>query len=422
MKKILIITYYWPPAGGPGVQRILKFVKYLPQFGWEPIVLTVNSPESNAVDMSLQKDISSHCKVFRTKTLEPFAIYKSLNKTQSVSSFEAYGKKKSFVGKVSKWIRSNLFVPDARVGWRFFAVKKAKEIIEQYQPEVILTTGPPQSVHLIGKSIRKKTDVKWVADFRDPWYEMTLQQELNRTFLSDKWDRILEKSVLNNSDIQISVSPSLVKKLNSKQTENKCKLIYNGYDSDDLTTKSKSQKFQIAYGGMLSNNRTFQVLFDALKSLKEKVEFEFIVYGNVENEFREAIVSNQLEDSVKIVSHLSHSEYIKNISEASCLLLLIDDCIHNEWIITGKIYEYMLLKKPILGIGPKGGDAEVILTESNSGVLHGYNDREQILSTLKNYYKYWENETSPFSFEIDKYSRKKQTEELSRYLNELIDA
>ena len=197
MKKVLIITYYWPPAGGAGVQRALKFVKYLPQFGWEPIVLTVENPDSPTEDLSLLEDIPKECKVYKTKSLEPFEVYKKFTGRKSNEKIPGdillKSDNVSLKDKLAKWVRVNLFIPDAKIGWKKYAVKKGSEIIRTENIDLIFTTSPPQTVALIGRKLAKLTGVKWIADFRDPWMEIVYYQNLNRSKITKAIDTSLEK-------------------------------------------------------------------------------------------------------------------------------------------------------------------------------------------------------------------------------------
>ena len=271
MKKVLIITYYWPPAGGAGVQRVLKFAKYLPQFGWQPIILTVENPDCPVIDNSLLKDIPPECKVYKSKALEPFEIYKKLigkNKFDKIpSDVLARTKNLTITEKLSKWVRLNLFIPDAKIGWKYYAIKEAKKIIEQEKIDVVFSTSPPQTVALIAKSVANKNKLKWIADFRDPWMEIVHYQNVKRNGITKFIDRKLEKSVLRKADVLVTISADIVNLFKTKVGKKNYAIIPNGFDESDFLKidKNKNSNFTIAYTGVITKTRVPYALFSALK-------------------------------------------------------------------------------------------------------------------------------------------------------------
>src|SRR5690606_13755203 len=201
LKKVLIITYYWPPAGGSGVQRVLKFAKYLPEFGWEPVILTVENGEYPALDSSFEDDIPKGMKVYKTKALEPFHVYKALTGQSRDSKIDTNilkSESENLREKISKWIRLNIFIPDARIGWMAYAVRQGMEIIENENISLIISTSPPQSLQLSAMRIARKSKKPWVADFRDPWTSIAYYQKSKRFALTKKLDHYLEKKVLQS--------------------------------------------------------------------------------------------------------------------------------------------------------------------------------------------------------------------------------
>ena len=218
MRKVLIIAYYWPPAGGAGVQRVLKFAKYLPQFGWEPVILTVETPDSPIEDYSLLEDIPPNTKVYKTKALEPFNFYKKVTgrkKEEKISSdILVDNSRSSFVEKLSKWIRLNLFIPDAKIGWIPYAVKNGLKIINDENIDLIFSSSPPHTIQKIGKKLSKKSKLKWVADFRDPWMEIVHYQNVRRNFITKYIDSKLEKSILKTADGITTISKEIVNLFN----------------------------------------------------------------------------------------------------------------------------------------------------------------------------------------------------------------
>ncbi|HOU97007.1 MAG TPA: glycosyl transferase family 1, partial [Bacteroidales bacterium] len=207
MNSVLIITYYWPPGAGAGVQRWLKFSKYLPDFGWEPLILTVDPQYAQypATDESLLKDVSEKSKVFKTPAVNYFRLA-SKDKSRIPSAGFANQDKKGPVQWLMRFIRGNFFIPDPRKGWNRFAFKKACEIINNENVERIITSGPPHSTHLVGLKLKKKfPDILWIADFRDPWTDIYYYKEFYHTFPARLLDRHYEKTVLTNADKIITV-------------------------------------------------------------------------------------------------------------------------------------------------------------------------------------------------------------------------
>ncbi|MCW8848507.1 MAG: glycosyltransferase, partial [Melioribacteraceae bacterium] len=273
MRRVLIIAYYWPPAGGAGVQRVLKYAKYLPQFGWEPVILTVNSPDSPIEDLSLLDDISPNTKVYKTKALEPFNLYKKITgkKTdEKISSDILVDKtKSSFAEKVSRWIRLNVFIPDAKIGWIPYAVKKGMKIIEEENIELIFSSSPPHTVQVIGQKLANKSKLKWVADFRDPWLELIHYQANKRLKFVQNYEAKLEKKVLVQADSLITVSAAIKKMFFNKTNRTDVHVIPNGFDESDITVTQSTFKneFIITYTGIISDTKIPTPLFYAVKKM-----------------------------------------------------------------------------------------------------------------------------------------------------------
>ncbi|MBL4624026.1 MAG: glycosyltransferase [Flavobacteriales bacterium] len=275
MKKVLIFTYHWPPGSGPGVQRFLKFCKYLPEFGWEPIVVTVKDGSYPSIDHTLIDDIPENLKVHKTKTFEPFTIYNALRgkKGKSVSvGLIGIKDSKSPIQKLSMHIRANYFIPDARKGWKSYAIKEAKEIVEKEKIDLIITTGPPHSTHLIGLDLQAKHTIPWVADMRDPWTEIHYNKDLPRSEKTKKKDLELERKVLSAANHVITVSDGLKEQLIKYNSA--ASVVYNGYDEDDYKSQEKHQteKFTLSYIGNLKPNQHIKSLWKVLAELCEENE------------------------------------------------------------------------------------------------------------------------------------------------------
>ena len=203
MKKVLIITYYWPPLGGAGVQRVLKFAKYLPEFGWQPIVLTVENGDAPVIDKSLFTDIPKECKIYKTKAFQPYNIYKKFTSKpadEKIPSDVLIKKNNSLKEKLSNWIRLNVFLPDAKVGWIPFAFKEGLKIINKENIALIFSSSPPHTVQLIAKKLAKKTGLKLIADLRDPWMELIHYQANKRAFFAKFIESKLERGALDSAE------------------------------------------------------------------------------------------------------------------------------------------------------------------------------------------------------------------------------
>lgn len=429
MKKVLIIAYYWPPAGGAGVQRVLKYAKYLPEFGWEPIILSVNSPDSPIEDLSLLDDISPNTKIYKTKALEPFNLYKKITgkkADEKISSDILVDKtRSSFAEKVSRWIRLNVFIPDAKIGWIPYAVKTGLKIIEEEKIDLIFSSSPPHTVQVIAKKLAHKSKLKWVADFRDPWLEIVHYQEQKRSSITEYIDRKLEKSVLKNADTIITISADIKKLFLSKVNNINCKIIPNGFDESDFQelNREKGDHFIIAYTGVINKTRVPYVFLKVLNkiiNIDGIKNIKFVIAGNTCSEFNEAVSENMLSEYVELKGYLSHHESTNILQTSSLLLLIIDNVPQNKGFLTGKIFEYLGAKTPIFGIGPVDGDADNILIESKSGKIINYDDEDGAYKLLKEMYDDWNKNIINYKFEVEKYSRKGQTEELAQIFNEQL--
>ena len=429
MKKALIITYYWPPAGGAGVQRALKFVKYLPQFGWEPIVLTVENPDSPVNDTSLLNDIPKGTKIFKTKSLEPFELYKKFigkNSDSKIPNDVLLSKKNlSIKNRLAQWIRLNLFIPDAKIGWKKYAVKKGLEIIKTENIDLIFTTSPPQTVALIGRKLSKLSGVKWIADFRDPWMEIVYYQNVNRTKLTKAVDSSLEKKVMNDADRIITISHDIADLIRGKAKNQNVAIIPNGFDETDFESIElrKNTKFTISYTGSMSKDRVPYPFVSALKRLIysdgiKNIQMKFA--GKFCSEFYELIKKENLSEYFTIQNFIPHNESTKMLQSADALLLVIDNVPNNKGFLTGKFFEYMGCKKPIFAVGPVDGDANAIIKETDCGTMVNYNDDEEAYQSLKIMYDNWQNDRSNYKFDVEKFSRKNLTKTLTKVIEEII--
>jgi len=383
--KVLIITYYWPPSGGAGVQRWLKFTKYLPSSGWFPEVLTVD-PLYAAYpfrDDSLYGEVPVDVKVHRTKALNFFALY---NRDQSKIPHAGFasGKDKGFKSTVSRFIRGNFFIPDPRRGWNRFAFRRASELIRSQNITHIITTSPPHSTQLIGLRLKRRfPGLKWVADLRDPWTDIYYYDMFRPSLPARMLDRNLEKRVLSRADRIITVGKTLASLFAAKAeaVAGKTEILPNGFDEEDFqgVVSSVPERFTITYVGTLSPAYPVRGFIDAVKDMRingKQVALQFV--GTVPEEIRALFPAGDEGDGPRFISYCEHPEAIRYMMSSSLLLLIIPDHSSNRSILTGKIFEYLATEKPILFLGPEDGDAARLLTLCGYQGIFGYDDVEGI--------------------------------------------
>jgi glycosyltransferase involved in cell wall biosynthesis len=427
-RKVLILTYYWPPASGPGVQRFLKISKYISDFGWQPVILTVENTSSSSVDYSLGDDVESLL-VFKTRTFEPFEIYNRLlgKKGKQVGTgLIGFENNKGFFKKITLFIRANFFIPDARKGWSRFALKEATRIIEENKIEAIITTGPPHSVHLIGLKLKKKFNLPLIADFRDPWINIFYNKFFPRTKRTKSKDKKLEDSVLMNADLISVVSNGLSEEF--KDRAKKIEVVYNGFDPADIpeTIPEKTEKFRLSYVGNFKPNQNIKVFWEAIAELKKEIpefrtNFILNLTGNLNSGLFEFINKFDLKDIVETSSYVSHSDAVKLMVNSGMLLFIIPNTESNHLIITGKLFEYIASGSPVLSIGPTDGNASEILRDSGRDEMIGYSGKEQIKEQIKKYFTLWLNNSGKLfkhpETDNKKFSRKHQANQFADQLN-----
>lgn len=427
-KKVLIFTYYFPPAGGVAVQRFLKFSKFLPEFGWEPIIVTVANGSYPYYDESLLKEVPANVKVYRTKTFEPFEFYNLLKgkkgKAMPVVSVGGGGKKSLFQ-KLSEYVRANFFIPDARKGWVPYAVAQAEEIFKAERIDAVITTGPPHSTHLIGLQLKKKFGVKWIADFRDPWTKIFYNNILPRTAATENKDKALEREVLATADAVSVISPGLQREF--EYAAKNIRVIYNGYDDEDFSSTLPSvnrDHFLIRYVGNLMASENPEHFWKAVaQSTKEGRKIKLELIGRVDAPVQESIRANGLEPLVEYRSFVPHKEATQLMQTCDMLLFLIPNVPDNKLILTGKLFEYLGSGTPLISFGPVDGDAAAILKQTGRARMIGFDETEeaytQLSAALQQHASNALRNTYPVSSH-SAYSRKSQTEQLVRYLNEIV--
>ncbi len=422
-KNILLISYYWPPSGGAGVQRWLKMSKYLANdFNFH--VYTPENPEVPANDEALLKEIHANIKVVRTKIIEPYKILGLLSgKKQNHSNYlPSANKKPSLISKLMTWVRGNVFIPDPRMFWISPSVSYLKKYIQAEKIDTIISTGPPHSMHVIALKLKKKfPELNWLADFRDPWTFIDFFDQLGMNERARKKHFRLEKAVFNHANHVITVSPSWAKTYANLYQRN-VEVIFNGYDDADFTSaeNTKIDSYTIRYFGFMNADRNPDILWESLQALlTKKPELNKLlnveIYGKVNTLIQERIKHYQLQSTVVFKEYIPHHEVTSLMCKSGILLLILNNTPNEDGILPGKMYEYMGAKRPILCIGNPDGDGAKILEECNAGkTFHFTDDTEKVVQFLEemlNATNYLGKEA-----EVLKYTRKNQAEAYKKLL------
>ena len=401
MKKVLIISYYWPPASGPGVQRWLKFARYLPDYGYQPLVITPKSGSYPNRDDTLLAEVPPSVQVLHTRTVEPFKLFNLLSGQRKRGKASAVGMadirgSKSWIKKAAAYIRANWFIPDARVGWVPYALMAAEKLLKSEEVVAVITTGPPHSTHLSGLRLKRKYGIKWLADMRDPWTEIYYNAYLPRTAKSQARDQALEDEVLRSADLVLTVSPGLQRAFSNRAA--RTEVIYNGYDPADFdemkTTEATDSFFKLSYVGNFKANQNIEALWQAIVSLLERNEafkkhFRLELTGNISPSVVDTIAKTGLEPYLELKEFAEHRKAVATMLSSSVLLFPIPQADNNRQILTGKIFEYLASGTPMLSIGPLDGDAAHILSRAGRYPMIDYADQELIEKRLGDLFEAW---------------------------------
>jgi hypothetical protein len=430
MKKVLIITYYWPPAGTSAVFRWLKFVKYLRQFNWEPIVYTVENGEFPEIDEKNAQDIPEGVTVLKHPIWEPYNIYKTFigqKKSEKVNvGFLSEKKKPAFQERLSVWVRGNFFIPDARCFWINPSAKYLSKYLSENKVDLIVSSGPPHSTHLIAQKLKKRFKLPWIADFRDPWTNIDFYEDLHLTFIANNIHHRLEKKVVRTADCTITVGNKMTEEFHAMKAK-RVETITNGFDIDLNSNEeiNLDKKFNIAHFGTVNKARNPYVLWNAIKELvlenksfANDLQISFI--GRVDQSIQESVEQAGLEKYVTRIAFVPHHEVMKMQMQSQVLLLLINQSKNAEGILTGKFFEYLAAQRPILAIGPKKGDVADILSKTNAGDMVDFNDKDNLKAVLLKFYDlYKQGNLNVLPSNIQAYSRFELTRKLSGIMNEL---
>jgi hypothetical protein len=394
MKRVLIISYYWPPTGGSGVQRWVKFAKYLPSEGWQPVIYTPDNPEQLAVDHSLEAEIPAEAEVIKTHITEPYELYKKFlrksgHSAEAVEVNPVNAQNKSFLQKVAMWVRGNMFRPDPRCLWIGPSVRFLKKYLEEHPVDLIVSTGPPQSMHLIGRRLALKTGLPWIADFRDPWTKIFYFKHLSMTRATERWHRKMEKKVLDDASVVVAVSP-LVQQEFQAMTQTPVELITNGFDKCDFPSEryveadgGPDKDFVITHTGLFAadGNPTvlWKVLADKCASDEEFAKLLKInLVGKTDRQIVESVISAGLGANLIDMGYKPHAEAIEQQRRASLLILPLRKEPEYKAVLPGKLFEYLASWRPVLGIGQPDGAMSMILNSTKTGVVLDWNDEASV--------------------------------------------
>lgn len=434
MKNVLVITYYWPPSGGSGVQRWLKMTKYFPENNWRPIIYAPENPEYPVEDLSLEKDIAPETIVLKQPIIEPYSFYKKflgIKKEQTIKAgfINDSGKKNAWKENLSVWIRGNFFIPDARCLWIKPSVKYLLKYLKDNPVDAIISTGPPHSMHIIGMKLHKKTNVPWIADFRDPWTDIDYYQDLKLSHCADRKHHRLEKKVLTNANKVVSIGWNMASPLEKIRGE-AIDIIPNGYDNDikcTTATQTLSNKFTITHIGIITPSRNIETFWEALselttsnKELADNLEIKLI--GSIDNSVRQSLEKFEILKFATLIDNLPHDAVIEQQCSSSVLLLLINRSPSAKGILTGKLFEYLYANRPIIAIGPEGGDAAKILAETSAGTVIDFDNKDKMKEEILQLFSlHKENQLVGSNNEvaIEKYSRRHLSKQYAELLNSI---
>ena len=431
-RKVLIITYYWPPSGGVAVQRTLKFVKYLQTFGWQPVVFTVSNGGYEILDYLLEKQIPDNVEVIKKPIFEPYSIYNFFaGKRKKHFRVSTKPNSKNVVGLMQKifyFIRGNLFIPDTRCFWIRPSVKFLSDYLKTNPVDAIFSTGPPHSTHLIALKLSRIIKIPWVADFRDPWTEIYYYKELRLLGFVDKRYHELEKRVLQSANLVIVTCQNLKVSFELRGAR-QIKIISNGFDEEDFKFDKfipLDSEFTITYAGSLPPQGNPNSLWQAIARLKSSnhpagKNTKIKLVGKIDDSAIKSILEFGLEDNLELIGLVPHHEAIELINSAQVLLITIPNSENSELWVPAKLYEYMATKRPIICVSPLDCPGAQIINDAKIGQVFDYVDTTGIEAHLKELYsKFISNELLPNSNTTNKYSRKYLTEQLANALDELM--
>ncbi len=432
MKRVLIVTYYWPPSGGIGVNRCLKFAKYLRGFGWEPIIYTAKNADYPYFDEDNIKQVPQGVTVLRKRIFEPFRLYKLFSgkkKDEAMNNpIHARDGKRKFINNLSIWIRGNFFIPDARALWIRPSVNYLSKYLLVNPVDAILTDGPPHTNTVIACRLSKKFNIPWLADFQDPWTQVDYYKLLKLTKWADKKHHKLEQETFKTAKKFTIASPTWKNELEQIGAKN-VDVIFWGYDEDDFKALNKNldSKFSIYHAGLLGFDRHPYTLLKILAELKDEIQgfgdnLEIKLAGFVDYSINKTIDALKLTNNLNFLGTIKRQAALEHTINSQILLLLINKAENARGRIPGKLFELMRSKRPILTLGTDKSDVQNIITQTNTGEYFGYNDHSSIKEYIKAKYELFVKGKNVVVSNVDikEYSVENQTRKIGKYLDEIV--
>ena len=430
MKRVLVITYYWPPVGGSGVQRWVKFAKYLPSEGWQPVIYTPSNPDLGSVDESLLSDIPAEAEVIKRRIFEPYGIYRKLTGSKGQIKVEANpggGGKGSFLKRLSMWVRGNLFMPDPRCLWIRPSVRFLKKYLKEHPVDIIVSTGPPQSMHLIARKVSLATGIPWVADFRDPWTKIFYFKHLMLGKRAERKHHELEQRVLDDATAVVAVSP-MVQADFAAMTKTPVCLVTNGYDESDYAEAVVPEKgFNVVHTGLLTAEgnpvELWKILGDKCREDADfAASFRLTLAGKTDETVLESIRKAGLGDYLTDLGYIDHNKAVQQQRKASVLILPIREEPETKAILPGKLFEYLAARRPVLGVGTGEGAMAQVLKETGAGQIFDWDDRAGISDYVEHLWSAFKSgEVMTTTADIEKYSRKMTTRKIVEIFEQVTD-
>ena len=437
MKRVLIISYYWPPTGGSGVQRWVKFAKYLPSEGWQPVIYTPENPEQLAVDESLAAEVPEDAEIVKTRIIEPYELYKRVlrrsgHSKEAVEVNPVNAQNKSLLQKAAMWIRGNLFRPDPRCLWIGPSVRFLKKYLAEHPVDLIVSTGPPQSMHMIGLRLSRETGIPWIADFRDPWTKIFYFKHLSMTSATEKWHRKMEKKVLDEASAVVAVSP-LVQQEFQEMTDTPVELITNGFDECDFSSEQcteayggASEEFIITHTGLFAADGNPTALWDVLAEkcrtneiFKKLLRIKLI--GKTDDQILKALTDRGLEDSMINMGYQPHSVAVEQQRQASLLILPLRKEPEYKAVLPGKLFEYLASQRPILGIGQPDGAMAMIVNETRTGTVIDWEDRKGLTQYIEQCWeRHLEGRLSTEGADLSRFTRRSLTRRMAGLFDRVV--
>ena len=431
MKKVLFITYYWPPAGGTTINRIFKFYQYLEEFGWEPVILTSEGGDFPFIDESLLKEVKPETRIYRAKNISLHSVFKKIS-PKSTKNFVPYGftdnTNNSFMDNLSRWIKYN-FIPDTRFPWYFNAVRKAIKVCKSEKIDLIFSSSPPQTNHIIAAKVARKMNIPLVSDFRDPWTDVfwVIAENSVRMKLIQKLDRRIERRTLAKMDSIVTFGKTYFNILRNK-TDRPLHIIYNGFDEKyfDTANYQKTDKFRIVYFGSMSREQPPSSFFNTIELLKDNPEFfdraDILFLGNFPPHLKSAVENSSFKTKVRFIPYVEYVESLKIITNCELSLFIVGDTKDNESHLSLKMYEYLGAGHPVIGYGPPQGEAGEILDETGIGKMFNFNDHRPAADYILQVFERWKKSENLFDLEVIRKTRMFSRKNLTGQLAAIMDA